>query len=85
MSIQHTLSFPIQQFETATSYVSRLALWCGLGSPSDLCLDWGFRWQDVVRGDDFVFERVDLMLISLRLNRRVDDQNHLPPRLNCHW
>lgn len=58
MSIQHALSFPIQQFETATSYVSRLALWCGLGSPTDLCLDWGFRWQDVVRGDDFVFERI---------------------------
>lgn len=58
MSIQHTLSFPIQQFETATSYVSRLALWCGLGSPSDLCLDWGFRWQDFVRGDDALFGKV---------------------------
>ncbi|MEO9824567.1 MAG: TniQ family protein [Paracoccaceae bacterium] len=58
MSIQHTLSFPIQQFETATSYVSRLALWCGLGSPSDLCLDWGFRWQDFVRGDDALFDKV---------------------------
>lgn len=56
MTIIHPLSFPIKQFETATSYVSRLTRYCGLWHPSDLCLDLGFRWQDFVRGDDFLYE-----------------------------
>jgi hypothetical protein len=46
------LSFPIMSDETATSYASRLSGYCGLGSPSDLSLDLGFRWQDFIRGDE---------------------------------
>lgn len=54
----HNLAFPIKQFETATSYASRLTRYCGLSSPTDLCLDFGFRWQDFVRGDDALFEKM---------------------------
>jgi len=52
------LSFELGQYETATSYVSRLTRYCGLSSPTDLCLDLGFRWQDLIRGDDFLYERL---------------------------
>ncbi|WP_166418131.1 hypothetical protein [Cochlodiniinecator piscidefendens] len=58
MSINHSLSFPILEYETATSYVSRLTRYCGLNSPNDFCLDHGFRWQDFVRGDDVLFDKV---------------------------
>lgn len=58
MPHNHHLVFPIQRFETATSYVSRLTRYCGLTAPSDLCLDFGFRWQDFIRGDDFLFEKL---------------------------
>jgi DNA-binding transcriptional MerR regulator len=58
MPKHHHLVFPILRFETATSYVSRLTRYCGLTSPSDLCLDFGFRLQDFVRGDDFLFEKL---------------------------
>lgn len=54
----HNLAFPLRRFETATSYVSLLTRYCGLTSPMDLCLDQGFRWQDLVRGDDALFEKV---------------------------
>lgn len=54
----HHLAFPIQCFETATSYASRLTRYCGLSSVSDLCLDQGFRLQDLVRGEDFLFEKL---------------------------
>ncbi|MEP1611247.1 MAG: TniQ family protein [Roseobacter sp.] len=57
VSINHSLSFPILAHETATSYVSRLTRYCGLASPNDFCLDHGFRWQDFVRGDDFLFDK----------------------------
>lgn len=55
---RHNLSFPVRRNETATSYVSRLTRYCGLASPNDLCLDQGFRWQDLVRGDDVLFEQL---------------------------
>lgn len=52
------LSFALGQNETATSYASRLARYCGLGSPSALCLDLGFGWQDLIRGDDMLYARL---------------------------
>ncbi len=53
-----SLCFPISRHETATSYASRLTRHCGQDSPNDLCLDFGFRWQDFVRGDDALFEKL---------------------------
>ncbi|WP_179381474.1 TniQ family protein [Jannaschia marina] len=44
--------------ETPTSYVSRLTRYCAVRDPRDLCLDFGFRWRDFVRGDDMLFERL---------------------------
>lgn len=58
MIAAENLRFDLQPYETVTSYVSRLAQYCGASSPSDLCLDFGFRWQDVVRGDDFLLQRL---------------------------
>lgn len=55
---RHNLSFPVRRYETATSYVSRFTRYCGLASPNDFCLDRGFRWQDIVRGDDDLFEKL---------------------------
>ena len=56
--IAHSMSFPIYQYETGTTYVSCLTWYCGLTSPNDLCLDQGFGWQDFVRGDDFLFDKM---------------------------
>ena len=58
MTDYHPLSFPIKRYETATSYASRLTRHCGLYSPNDLCLDLGFRWQDFVRGDNILFDKL---------------------------
>jgi hypothetical protein len=58
MEENYGLVFPVKRFETATSYISRLTRYCGLSEPRVFCLDFGFRWQDFVRGDDFLFERV---------------------------
>lgn len=52
------LNVSLKAFQTGTSYICVLARYCGLVHPTDLCLDWGFRWQDFVRGDDFLFEKV---------------------------
>lgn len=52
------LVFPLKRFETATSYVSRLTRYCGLHEPRVLCLDFGFRWQDFVRGDDDLLQKI---------------------------
>jgi hypothetical protein len=53
-----SLRFPIQPDETATSFVSRLTQYCNAGHPADLCLDFGFRWQDFVRGDNGLLDQV---------------------------
>ncbi len=58
MAENFRLIFPLKRFETATSYVSRLTRYCGLQEPRVLCLDFGFRWQDYVRGDDDLLEKI---------------------------
>ena len=58
MAENFRLIFPLKRFETATSYVSRLTRYCGLHEPRVLCLDFGFRWQDFVRGDDDLLEKI---------------------------
>jgi hypothetical protein len=50
------LQFHINEFETATSFASRFCRYCGLDSPRDLCLDQGFRWQELIAGDDFALD-----------------------------
>ncbi len=50
------LRFHINEFETATSFASRFSRYCGLGGPRDLCLDQGFRWQELIAGDDFALD-----------------------------
>ncbi|MEO9825325.1 MAG: TniQ family protein [Paracoccaceae bacterium] len=58
MAFEPRIGFPLKQFETATSYVSRLTRFFHVETPHDFCLDHGFRWQDVVRGDDVLLDRV---------------------------
>ncbi|UWR60193.1 TniQ family protein [Phaeobacter inhibens] len=58
MTDQYPLSFPIKRYETATSYASRLARHCGLYSPVDLCLDFGFYWKDFISGDDALYSKL---------------------------
>ncbi|MGB0902806.1 TniQ family protein [Halocynthiibacter sp.] len=50
------LQFHINEFETATSFASRFSRYCGLDGPRDLCLDQGFRWQELIAGDDFALD-----------------------------
>ncbi|WP_221931639.1 TniQ family protein [Palleronia caenipelagi] len=45
------LAQPLRHEETATSYVSRLTRYVGVGTPFDLCRDLGLEWQAIVRGE----------------------------------
>ncbi|MFY2822968.1 TniQ family protein [Ruegeria sp. MALMAid1280] len=56
--MEHKLAFPLNPFETPTSYVSRLTRYCGLSSPTTLCADLGFKWHDYVRGDETLLARI---------------------------
>lgn len=50
------LRFSLHENETPTSFASRFSRYFGLDSVNDFCLDQGFRWQELIAGDDFAVD-----------------------------
>lgn len=50
------LTLPLERFEPATSFVSRLAALNGCAYVQDFCSDMGLNWRRIIKGDDHELE-----------------------------